>query len=120
MACTGGYVLVVEDDACIRDSVASVLDDFGHAVKTMVHGRAALDFLRDAPPPAVILLDLMMPVMDGAEFLARKLRRPMLAAVPVYLMTASAPATFDLCGIESVLRKPFAIDELLAIVQRHC
>ncbi|HEY2730046.1 MAG TPA: response regulator [Polyangia bacterium] len=120
MACTGGYVLVVEDDACIRDSVASVLDDFGHAVKTSADGRAALDFLLEAPPPAVILLDFMMPVMNGAEFLANKLRCPVLASVPVYLMTASAPATFDLAGIESVLRKPFAIDELLAIVQRHC
>ncbi|HVR01360.1 MAG TPA: response regulator [Polyangia bacterium] len=120
MACTGGYVLVVDDDALIRDGVASVLADSGHTVKTTAHGRAALDFLLDAPPPAVILLDLMMPVMNGAEFLANKLRRPVLAAVPVYLMTASAPACLDLRGIESILRKPFAPDELLAIVQRHC
>ena len=97
-----------------------ILEDEGYEVSVAANGLEAFKELAQGPPPCVILLDLMMPVMNGAEFLENKRRLPSLAAVPVYLMTASAPAIVELPGIQSILRKPFAPDQLRAIVERHC
>jgi len=75
-------VLVVEDDRDVRESLVAVLEDAGYRVMSAADGRAALDLLRAGPRPAVILLDLMMPVMDGFEFRAEQVRDPSLADVP--------------------------------------
>jgi CheY-like chemotaxis protein len=116
----GGYVIVVEDDLAIRESLKSIINDAGHAVKAAADGAAALEFLIAGPSPSLILLDLQMPIMDGPAFLEHKRARAEWRTIPVYLMTASAPAHFTLPGIVSILRKPFGLDEFLSIVERHC
>ena len=64
--CSG--ILIVDDDPDIRDSLKEVLEDEGYEVNGVANGREALDYLRKSPRPCVILLDLMMPVMDGWQF----------------------------------------------------
>jgi CheY-like chemotaxis protein len=120
MTCNGGYVLVVDDDATIRDSIASVVEDEAHGVKTAANGRAALDIVRAGPRPSVILLDIMMPVMDGNAMLAELRCRPAWAEIPVYLMTASGPGRHARPGVVSVLRKPFDFEVLTGIIGKHC
>jgi CheY-like chemotaxis protein len=85
-------------------------------------GRAALAYLRCHPAPRLILLDLMMPVMDGWQFLAERHRDPGLAAVPVVVCTASsgidAPGVWAM-GAEDVLHKPADPDDVLDAVRRY-
>ena len=108
-------VLVIEDDEDIRSSLCSVLSGEGYSVSSSRNGREALAQLRSEPRPDVILLDLMMPVMNGTEFRAAQLQVPELASIPVVVLTA------DLCGRElagtprvaAVFRKPFDVGELL-------
>jgi CheY-like chemotaxis protein len=119
MSCNGGYVLVVEDDASIRDGLASLIADWSHEVRTAHNGRAALGVMGEGRPPSVILLDLMMPVMDGAAFLAEKHTRPAWANIPVYVMSANIPREMP-PGVLSVLRKPFDLEALTSIIDRHC
>src|SRR4051794_32625764 len=76
-------VLVVEDDASIRDALAQLLASEGYAVDTSENGARALDRLRSAAAPDVIVLDLRMPVMDGWQFRAEQRRDPDLASIPV-------------------------------------
>ncbi len=80
-------VLIVEDDAPLRELVRRMLEREGYAVVEAKHGRAALDRLREGAP-GVILLDLMMPVMDGFEFLAELRREDAWRGIPVIVLTA--------------------------------
>jgi CheY-like chemotaxis protein len=116
-----GGVLVVEDDADILRALVQVLEDEGLAVRAAENGRAALAALRapDAKPPCVILLDLMMPVMDGWAFRAEQLRDPTLAGIPVIVLTAdgNAVGNANLMNGASALRKPVELLTLLAAIQ---
>ncbi|HSZ81466.1 MAG TPA: response regulator [Polyangia bacterium] len=115
-----GYVLVVEDDLAIQNAVADLIRE-EHGVKTASDGRAALEIIRVSPPPSLILLDMMMPGMNGAEFINEKNRLPALAAIPVVVMTATShPHGLQLPGVSSFLRKPFDVDALMSIVERYC
>jgi CheY-like chemotaxis protein len=128
LACNGGYVLVVDDDLEVQRALAIILaEDYGHAVKTAGDGREALQILRDSPPPSLILVDLMMPRMDGATFMEHKNAEPALAGVPCCVMTASSPwdealSRFASAGQRelSLLRKPFDLEDLMSIVARYC
>ena len=80
-------VLIVEDDAPLRELLRRMLEREGYAVVEAEHGRAALDRLREGAP-GVILLDLMMPVMDGFEFLAELRREDAWRGIPVIVLTA--------------------------------
>jgi CheY-like chemotaxis protein len=116
-------VLVVEDDADILRALVQVLEDEGIVVRAVENGRAALEALRSpgARPPCVILLDLMMPVMDGWEFRAEQLRDPALAGIPVIVLTADGATVergFLLDGAPA-LRKPIDLETLLAAVGAH-
>ncbi|RYZ35380.1 MAG: response regulator [Myxococcaceae bacterium] len=110
-------VLVVEDDDDVRAAIAEILEAEGHEVVVAAHGQEALEELVHLPPPSLILLDLMMPVMGGVEFL-RHLRVdwPRLKAVPVLVLTAVA--TEAPSGTQGLLRKPIIPDELVAVVDR--
>ena len=99
----GLRLLVVEDDETIRASLADLLGDEGATLATVANGREALEALRGAPqPPDLILLDLMMPVMDGWEFRIAQRADQMLSKIPLIAMSADrsakagdlAPATF--------------------------
>jgi CheY-like chemotaxis protein len=116
-------VLVVEDDADIRFGLAVLLEDEGYEVVTAANGREALGCLRELPVlPCLILLDLMMPDMDGWQFRAEQRRDPRLAAIPVIILSAAGdlPARTAKLGVEGVMQKPIHIGELLAAVKRYC
>jgi CheY-like chemotaxis protein len=112
-------ILLVEDDAGIRDSVAECLELEGYDVAALPNGSAALEWLAGHEPPAVAIVDLVMPVMSGAELLARLKDDPRLARVPAVLMTA-AMATEDapMPEADALLPKPFELDALLDLVRR--
>ena len=83
-------ILIVDDDNDVRSALAELLEEEGFAVEGAPNGRAALARLRDgAAHPAVILLDLMMPGMDGWDFRSEQMRDPELARVPVVIVSAS-------------------------------
>jgi CheY-like chemotaxis protein len=107
-------VLHVEDDPDIRDVVCELLEAEGYEVVQAPHGQRALELLQAGLRPCVVLLDLMMPVMDGATFLARLRAIPSLAALPVVIVSASRPVP----GAVAVLGKPFELDALLGTVRR--
>lgn len=108
-------VLVVDDDVDIREALSDTLEHRGYAVVTARNGREALDFLRSRRPPAVILLDLMMPVMDGYEFLEARQSDPALSAIPVVIISAGQGVDRARLGTSApVLSKPVRLAELLA------
>jgi CheY-like chemotaxis protein len=117
-----GTVLLVEDDDGIRQSIAELLTEDGLTVVSAANGRDALDLLgRMAEPPRVILLDLMMPVMDGWTFRSHQLADPQLAAIPVVILSATQglPEHAEQLRINEFLRKPFDAPALLDAVVRH-
>lgn len=116
-------VLVVDDDEDLRAALADILEAEGYEVAVAADGQEALEVLREehAPLPGLVLLDMMMPVMDGWEFCAHQKRDPKLAHVPVLVLSASADverAAAEL-GAQGYLRKPMDIDALLGAVARH-
>src|SRR5438552_6420666 len=107
-------VLVVEDDPGTRATLAELLEDHGYRAAAAANGQEALEYLRTHSPPAVILLDLVMPVMDGWRFRAEQQRDPTLAAIPVVLLTGAheAQAHADALHAVSYLEKPFDLGGL--------
>jgi two-component system chemotaxis response regulator CheY len=111
-------ILVVEDDRVVREVVSDALVDAGYAVAKAADGVEALDQLRDFPPDA-ILLDLMLPVMDGWRFLDAIHQDEALGSIPVGIMSA-VPAVFQTAraqGVQITVAKPFALDELLGQIE---
>jgi len=111
-------VLVVEDDDAIRDVLEAALADEGYAVRAVRHGQAALETLR-ASPPDLVLLDLMLPVLDGWAFLEERLRLGLAPATRIVVLSASRRAhTLDRerLGVWAVVAKPFELDDLLTTV----
>ncbi len=109
----GRRVLIVEDEAGIAEVLADLLGDEGYETAVSVDG-AALAEAADAPP-ALILLDVMMPGMDGPEVCRRLKADPRTARVPVLFLAARLGD----CAHEGLLGKPFDVDELLAAVRQH-
>jgi CheY-like chemotaxis protein len=114
-------VLVVEDNPDLRELLADALADSGYGVEQVSNGAEALARLETSLPD-VILLDLMLPVMDGAEFLRARQDRPFLARVPVMVLTAHPfhHRILDGLGATLVVRKPYNLDELLDAVALLC
>ncbi len=111
-------VLVVDDEPAIRHAVEAALADEGFEVATAPDGAAALAAVETAQPHAIIL-DLRMPVMDGYAFLAAYRARPEPRAAVIVCSTASNAAGVVGLGASGYLRKPFDIDELIELIQRH-
>jgi|SRR5580704_1056246 CheY-like chemotaxis protein len=112
-------VLVIDDDDDICDTLRELLEEHGHAVLCASNGHEALDVLHAASPlPDVILLDLMMPVMNGWEFRGCQKKDPALATIPVVVITAtgSARERAGLMGVDEILLKPIHLDQLLAVI----
>jgi len=118
MDCTGLGVLVVDDDPTIRELVSVLLDCEGYQVRTATDGRDALDVLEHWQPH-LIVLDMLMPVMDGAAFLEAQQANPRLCHIPVIVMSASfkLKQAGERSAASALLPKPFRIDDLLAHVQ---
>lgn len=115
-------VLVVEDEAEIREDVADILREEGYEVVTAANGAEALERLRAGAPPCVILLDLMMPIMNGLEFRSAQLSDPAVAGVPVVIVSGAGNARQKALDLHAVghLAKPFQLRDLLATVARYC
>jgi CheY-like chemotaxis protein len=115
-------VLVVEDDTDVRETLADLLEAEGYQVARAANGRQALDYLQRARPPGLILLDLIMPVMDGHQFRQRQRQDPVLASVPTAVVSAFRPNSDQMAALEPAgwLVKPVDLKALLDIVQRHC
>jgi CheY-like chemotaxis protein len=112
-------LLVVEDDDDLRDIIRKVLTDANYEVETARHGRDALQILASSEPPNLILLDLMMPIMNGWAFREKQLADPRLKSIPVLIMTAAN--NLDDAAIEGagLIRKPVDLEDLLALVRAH-
>lgn len=115
-------VLVVDDDSDIRDAMRYLLTGDGYEMVEAADGQAALDYLRNHPPPAVVLLDWNMAPMNARQFMAQLGAEASLPRVPVLLLTADAKASEKIqgLGIAGFLRKPVDVDALLAAVGRYC
>ncbi|MBI4493888.1 MAG: response regulator [Chloroflexi bacterium] len=112
-------VLVVEDDPTLREVVGELLAEEGYAVQQAANGLEALDCLLEQRP-AVIVLDLMMPVMDGWEFLRQARERGLLGSSRVVALTATR-MTRDSersLGVDALVPKPFDIPALLSTLAR--
>ncbi|WP_437939537.1 response regulator [Sorangium sp. So ce341] len=117
-----GRILVVEDDLDIRSILSQLLAFEGYEVEEAADGAEALAMLRRDGPPALILLDLMMPIMDGWQLRAELQRDPELSSVPVVIVSADVRAEQEasrLCAA-GLLKKPLQIEPLLELVHRIC
>jgi CheY-like chemotaxis protein len=114
------YILVVEDDASIREALSEALEHEGYRVVGAQHGLEALSLLAGPELPCLILLDLMMPVMDGVAFRAATLKDARLAAVPVVVLTAGGHLMASRVQASQVLHKPLRIDAVVKVVKEHC
>jgi CheY-like chemotaxis protein len=115
-------VLIVEDDEDIRELLAEMLQDHGYEVHQASNGAEALDELQKAEKPNVVLLDLMMPIMDGWEFRARMLRDPELVDIPVVVVSGAADLQESVRPLRAarVLTKPVKWPALLETVKACC
>ena len=113
-------IMVVEDDADLAMSLADVLAAAGYSVAIAEHGRDAIDQLRAGVRPELILLDMMMPVLDGWGFRAEQVTIPEVAAIPVVALTAAGDVKRKAESIKAAgfLGKPVSIATLLAEVAR--
>lgn len=116
-------VLVVEDDLDIRQALLEILEDHGFSAVGARDGAEALRLLARATDlPCVILLDLMMPVMDGATFREAQRQDPRLASIPVVVLSAHRDLDWHTDSLDavSVLRKPPSVRELVDVLRTHC
>jgi CheY-like chemotaxis protein len=116
-----GRVLLVEDRDDFRELLAELLALEGYAVDAAANGQEGCRRLERPPLPDLILLDLMMPVMNGWGFLNARQKDPALAAIPVIVFSAisESEAIVDAERVVTCLTKPFAFEELLALKERH-
>jgi CheY-like chemotaxis protein len=113
-----GVVLIVEDDPELREMLVCLLEISGFQTRVARDGAVALMEARRLPHPHVILLDLMMPVMDGWEFRRRQLADHVIATIPVVLVSALSSAHHRDLAAAAVVGKPCDFDHLLAVVRR--
>ena len=111
-------ILVVEDDPGIRQGIADFLGFEGYAVDVAVNGEEALAYLRERRP-SLMVLDLVMPVMNGPQLLERLRAERIAEGVPVAIMTAAMPGASTLPVADAYLSKPFDLEALLQVVGRH-
>lgn len=114
-------ILLVEDDEAILESMRELLEMEGYAVDSAMNGAEALKILRANDPPSLILLDIMMPVMDGYQFREAQLADPKLASIPVIVMTAAGRVELAKTRLPSdqYIKKPIDIEQLLTAVKTY-
>jgi CheY-like chemotaxis protein len=110
-------VLVVEDDESIRESIGAILEDEGYCVALAEDGQSALAMLEDLPRPCLLLVDLVMPRLDGWTLMKALSKNDRLATIPVVVLSAVTGPQLD--G-QRVIKKPIELALLLRIVQEHC
>ena len=110
-------VFVIDDEQDLLDVTTFVLENEGYRVQTAKNGADALARLSSGARPELVLLDMMMPVMNGWEFLEAVSRIPALRRIPIVVMTAAG--SIGVPGATAVLRKPFDLGALVDVVERH-
>jgi CheY-like chemotaxis protein len=119
--CECRRILLVEDDSALRDTLADVLAEEGFEVACAANGQDALERLHSGPSPDLILLDLVMPVMDGWSFREAQRGIPSLARIPTVVLSASSPVESPrvrALGVQAVLVKPVGLDRLIGALRR--
>jgi CheY-like chemotaxis protein len=112
------YVLLVDDDEAIRESLSLIIEDRGYTVRTAEHGRRAIEIIAREGNPCFALVDLMMPVMDGLELIERLREDPARASIPIAVFSGGSsveppPGT-------TFLRKPLGSQVILCEIARYC
>jgi CheY-like chemotaxis protein len=113
-------ILVVDDDADIREVLSEVLVESGHEVMTASNGLEALEILRGGWSPCMVLLDLMMPVMDGYVFLEEHHNDPSLASIPITVITAGRQVDTTRLQGATLVAKPIRLPALMSLIQKNC
>jgi CheY-like chemotaxis protein len=114
-----GSILVVEDDPAMREALVTLLEQEGYTTESVNDGHQALGRLRAAgAPPSLVVLDLMLPVMDGFEFRVQQLQDPTLARIPVIVVSGGGDLDRKAAPLhaDAYLEKPLDLDALLALV----
>jgi len=114
-------VLVIDDDPGTREALGVALATHGYRAVLAEDGEEGLARLRSDLAPGLILLDIVMPRMDGRGFRSEQLRDPSLAAIPVVIMSAELPINREaaVLGVEGALQKPIDLDDLMTLVARY-
>lgn len=111
-------ILVIEDDQAIRDSIKMALEFEGYNVFTAANGKEGIEVLQKMPRPCIILLDLMMPIMNGWDFVDTVEKDMVLATIPVVVVSAySEGREIKASGI---IKKPVDLNALLNLVKKFC
>jgi CheY-like chemotaxis protein len=113
-------VLVVDDDPDIRECMVALLEMRGLPAVPASDGAEALDLLKAGMRPSLILLDLMMPRMDGWEFRAQQELDPELAAIPTVVVSAAGQHATAALHADAIIRKPIDFGQLDRVLDRHC
>lgn len=112
-------ILIVEDDEAIRTSLRLALELAGFQVTTAANGQEGLEHLKKISRPCLILLDLMMPVMNGWQFAEALQKDMVLAAIPVAIVTAYSDRAKDIQA-QAIVKKPIDLGVLMKIVHQYC
>jgi CheY-like chemotaxis protein len=113
-------VFIIEDDVDTRDMLAKFLELEGYHVEMAANGRQALDLFQQGVSACVIVLDLMMPVMDGWEFRRRQIEDARLKQIPTIVVSAAGRERLRQISADAYLSKPVDMDELLLRVSEFC
>ena len=113
-------ILIIEDDHSIRELLVELLESEGYEVASAINGLEGLKYLETHSNPNLILMDLMMPVMDGYAFRTEQMNHPKWSAIPVVVMSAEANAREKLknFGITAFLSKPVELETILKTVEQ--
>lgn len=111
-------ILIIEDDADIRDSLLQALELEGYQVLGAENGREGLKVLEDGARPNLILLDLMMPIMSGWQFYEAIQGKPEFKSIPIVVISAVGSKA-DEMPAQAVLRKPVDLESLIKVVDQH-
>lgn len=112
-------ILVVEDDNDVRETLADILRSSGYQVHEASNGHEALASLLKIPPPSLVILDAMMPVMDGPTFYAEFRKIAKYVSVPVVLFSAVSDQ-IKIEGLAGRLKKPGTVEDILDLASKYC
>ncbi|MFA6236316.1 MAG: response regulator [Bacteriovorax sp.] len=115
------YVLLIEDDLDINEAIQSILEEEGFKVKCTFNGREAIEFLKDTSTiPSLILLDIMMPYMNGYEFREAQLKEPRISNIPTIILSAAGKhEDIEKLHFRECLKKPLDLETLIDVVKRN-
>lgn len=116
-------ILIVEDDLSIRQSLTDVLQDEGYTVLAAENGREGLKILNSTETlPGLVFLDLMMPVLNGSEFLIEQGKDPKIAGIPTVLFSADVRLSVkaESMGVVEYLKKPVDLDKIFELAEKYC